>query len=280
MLRNIYIVAGVVSAFSALLFFGYGIAHGATWLLLLFPVIIGVFLVPFYFQRRFHHKSWWVRASLVLPIVLVIFLVVYFYVFQPQQEKSAATYALENIIVEPISDEVVRTVSGEIIGIKIMYALTLPLGLEDALSLAEFGPYFSLPMPELVRSDGSPDGLLDIVGNLTHVSRDGVGQDPIGAHFPPGRYVITAVYLGKYVQLIDNNYCRSKNFEQFAFNDESFQKVENEALSYSLVSRVNLSHRMGTFYVTHLKGQPVQTLMPGEIIRKTIAMLPVCPRDY
>lgn len=279
MLRLIYIIyalVGLVCAWLAVAFFGYAIVHGAIFLLLLFPLVLGIFILPVFLEKKLRMRTRLVYLVYLFPIVLVVLPSLYLFVLNPITQRIVATKALENIVVLPQGEELVYTNTGEPIGLKFFYTVVIPHDFPYDWKTNGGYAFFEFPTPVVGNREhpGFSMGLLELETVFATTSKGVLNVEQ--EKMLPGKYDAVAVFLAPFVEYENGFFCKSsfQNTEYIGYS------LPEEDIFVSIISEVHLSNRMGIFSIPHLSQYPLASRFSGQDIKSTTTNLPVCTDEY
>ena len=127
MLKTLYILVAVVCAMLALSLFGYGIAHGVTIFYLVFPLVLAIFALPLWLEKRIRARSArLVALAYAVPLMIIMGPIVFLFLVNPWYEERVGTAVLNEIRVAVVDETPIKNRNGHLIGLRITYTFELP----------------------------------------------------------------------------------------------------------------------------------------------------------
>jgi len=263
----------------ALSLFGYGIAHGVTFFYLVFPMVLAIFALPLWLEKRIRARSARLAAlAYAVPLMIITGPIIFLFLVNPWYEERAVTAVLNEIRVAVVDETPVKNRNGHLIGLRITYTFELP---------------------ETVAYDGITKKLLEHAGfpNLQlwqlKSERSGVGPNSgFNIFYQNGRRVptITGIESGKYtveawrvpylVLMQEDGFCKHKPWTGMP---ESTKNAMDRALDFprqhfalQLGMIVLKSYRMGFFDHDFGLTYTTNNEFDGPELRKAVDELPPC----
>ena len=282
MLKFLYIIVAVVCAVLALSLFGYGIAHGATFFYLVFPLVLAIFVLPLLLERRIRAKSPRL-ANLVyaVPLMIIAGPIVYLFLLNPWYGERVGTAVLNEISMAVVDETPIKNKKGHPIGLRITYTFELPETVAYggvAKKLLEHTGFPNLQLRGLKSPQygvGPNSGFDIFYQNAKRV--------PTIIGVEPGKYTVEAWRVPSLVLMQEDGFCRSK---PWAGMPESIKKAIDRALDFprqpfalQLMMRVLKSYRMGYFEHDFRLAYTTKNELDGPELRKAVEELPPCDAE-
>ena len=281
MLKILYIMVAIVCAMLALSLFGYGIAHGGEFFYLVFPLVLAIFALPLWLEKRIRAKSARLAAlAYAVPLMVLTGPIVYLFLFNPWYEERVGTAVLNEIRVALVDETPIKNRNGHPIGIKITYTFELPETVAYdgvAKKLLEY----SLPKLQL-RSLKSPQDMVNPNSGFDIFYQNG-RRVPTIVGIKSGKYTVESWRVPFLVLMQKDGFCKSK---PYAGRPESMKKAEEKAFDFprqvfALDMRiwVSKSYRMGGFEHDFRPAYTTKIEFDGPELRKAVEELPPCDAE-
>ncbi len=276
----IYIVCALVFTFFALSFFSYGLVHGgsAAFVIVLICVILSVFLIPLYLYRRFRERWKYSYLVYLVPALIIVFPIIYFFAVKPQIEKQIAIGVLKEIVITPLSEELIKSEKGGTLGIKFTYRTSIPRDIDRLTGLNSAMSYFIIPQPEVSYKSGGGASLLR--GRYSETKKDGVKYDMYASPgIVPGEYITDVWLMPTDTNRMDGRVCRSKFFNESRRSSVDYTELPQVVVP-TFTTRVSFSNRMGMYDFSHQVTYEFKNQISGPEVLSAVLGLEECPRDY
>lgn len=281
MLKALYIMVAIVCGMLVVSLFGYGIAHGGEFFYLLFPLVLAVFALPLWLEKRVRAKSARLAALVyAIPLMALAGPIVFLFLFNPWYEKRVVTAVLNKVRVAVVDEMPIKNRNGHIIGVRITYTYELPETVEyDGVARKLLG--YSFPRPWLRRLEGpqvsaEPSSSFEIFYQNSR-------RIPTIAGITSGKYTVESWRVPSLVYMQIDGFCKRT---PYAGRAESMKVLEEKAFDFprqpfALEMRiiVSKSYRMGWFEHDFRPAYTTKNEFDGPALRKAVDELPPCDAE-
>jgi len=265
----------------AVALFGYAIAHGFTFFYALFPLILAIFALPLWLEKRIGARSPRLAALVyAVPMVAIAGPIAYLFLFNPWYEEHVATAVLNEVRVAILGETPIKNRNGHVIGVKITYTVELPETVEYG-TVAKGLLHSDFPRPRLI----DPRRPLDSVepnGGFVIYYR-GAERISRTVGIEPGKITADAWKVPFGLRMQVDGFCKSK---PYAGTPESVTKAIAKSFDYprqhfavELAVWVSKSYRMGGFRYDFKPAYNTKTEFDGPGLRSAVDELPPCDAE-
>ena len=266
----------------ALSLFGYGIAHGVTIFYLVFPLVLAIFALPLWLEKRIRARSARLAAlAYAVPLMIITGPIVFLFLVSPWYEERVGTAVLNEIRVAVVDETPIKNRNGHLIGLRITYTFELPETVAydgKAKKLLEHAGFPNLQLRRLksVQSDVGPNSGFNIFYQNGRRVRTITGIES-------GKYTVEAWRVPSLVLMQEDGFCKHK---PWAGMPESVKKAMDTSLDFprqpfalQLGMIVLKSYRMGFFEHDFGLTYTTNNEIDGPELRKAVDELPPCSAE-
>ena len=281
MLKILYIMVAIVCAMFALSLFGYAIAHGGEFFYLVFPLILAIFALPLWLERRIKAKSRRLAAlAYAAPLMALTGPIVFLFLFNPWYEEHVGTALLNEIRVAVVDETPIKNRNGHLIGIKMAYTFELP---ETVAYDGVAKKLLEYRFPTLrLRSLKSPQDTVEPNSGFD-IFYQNARRVPTIVGIQSGKYTVESWRVPSSVLMQRDGFCKSK---PYAGRPESINKAVEKAFDFprqpfalELEVWVLKSYRMGGFEHDFKLAYTTKNEFDGPSLRKAVEELPACDAE-
>ena len=266
----------------ALSLFGYGIAHGFECFYLVFPLVLAIFALPLWLEKRIRAKSALLAAlAYALPLMALTGPIVFLFLFNPWYEERVGTAVLNKIRVAVVDETPIKNRNGHLIGVKITYTFELPKTVAYDGVAKKLLEHTGFPKLQL-RSLKSPQDMVNLNTGFDIFYQNG-RRVPTIVGIESGEYTVESWRVPSFVKMQKDGFCKSK---PFAGLPESVIKAADRALNFprqpfalALGIWVLKSYRMGGFEHDFRPAYTTKNEFDGSGLRKAVEELPPCDAE-
>jgi hypothetical protein len=279
LLKTLYIIVAIICAMLALSLFGYGIAHGFECFYLVFPLVLSIFALPLWLEKRIRAKSARLAAlAYAVPLIALTGPIVFLFLFNPWYEERVATAVLNEIKVAVVDETPIKNRNGHLIGVKITYTFELPETVAYGGVAKKLLEHTGFPKLQL-RSLKSPEDMVNLNTGFDIFYQNARQVPPI-VGIKSGKYTVESWRVPSLVKMQTDGFCKSK---PYAGLPESVKKVEERAFDFprqpfalEMGIWVLKSYRMGGFAYDFRPAYTTKNEFDGLGLRKAVEELPPC----
>lgn len=279
MLKILYIMVAIVCAMLALSLFGYGIAHGGEFFYLVFPLVLAIFALPLWLDKRIRAKSARLAAlAYAVPLMALTGPIVFLFLFNPWYEERVGTAVLNEIRVAVVDETPIKNRNGHLIGVKITYTFELPETVAYDGVAKKLLAYAGFPKLRL-RSLKSSQDMVDPNSGFAIVYQN-ARRVPTIVGIESGKYTVESWRVPSLVKMQKDGFCKSK---PYAGLPESVNKAVEKAFDFprqpfalEMGIWVSKSYRMGGFEHDFRPAYTTKNEFDGPGLRKAVEELPRC----
>jgi len=278
LLKALYITVAIVCAMLALSLFGYGIAHGGDVFYLVVPLVLGIFALPLWLEKKIRARSARLAAlAYAVPLMALTGPIVFLFLLNPWYEEHAATVVLKEVRVAFVGETPIKNRNGHLLGVRITYTFELPEtvayhGVAKGLLENQF-PNLHLRSLKTPQDEVEPNGGFDVFyQNAIRV--------PTITGIRIGKYTVEAWRVPTLVKLQEDGFCKST---PYAGMPESVTKAMERAFDFPqqpLAAELGIwvlkSYRMGGFAYDFGPSYTTTNEFDGGALHKAVDELPPC----